>query len=277
MQKNYEELDFTDDFMFCKVLTNNPELCHELLELVIGKKVGKFTRLDKQKPIEITADGKGIRFDVYSEDDQNVVYDCEMQTSGNDNLPKRTRYYQGMIDLNLIERGADYRELKKSYIIFICTFDVFGQGLHKYTFRNYCEEFSQLELDDESTKMFLCAGGDADDVSSEMKEFLDWMVHKRKGKSEFVKRLDEAVQKARNHEEWRMEYMTLLMRDNKMREEGRIAGRKEGRQQGREKEIFLSVQDGDYGIKRGAEKLGISEEEFIIRMEKAGYRVPEVV
>ena len=102
-----------------------------------------------------------------------------------------------------------------------------------------------------------------------MKEFLDWMVNKRKGKSKFVKRLDEAVRKARNHEEWRMEYMTLLMRDNKMREEGR--------QQGREREIFLSVQEGDYGIKRGAEKLGISEEEFIIRMEKAGYRVPEVV
>ena len=129
MKKNYEELDFTDDFMFCKVLTNNPELCHELLELVIGKKVGKFTRLDKQKPIEITADGKGIRFDVYSEDDQDIVYDCEMQTSGNDNLPKRTRYYQGMIDLNLIERGADYSELKKSYIIFICTFDVFWARL----------------------------------------------------------------------------------------------------------------------------------------------------
>ena len=65
--------------------------------------------------------------------------------------------------------------------------------------------------------------------------FMDWMVNKRKGKSEFVNRLDEAVQKNRNHEEWRMECMTLLMRDNKMREE------------------------------------------FIIRMEKAGYRVPEVV
>ena len=103
MKKNYEELDFTDDFMFCKVLTNNPELCHELLELVIGKKVGKFTRLDKQKPIEITADGKGIRFDVYSEDEQDIVYDCEMQTSCNDNLPKSTIYYHGMIDLNLIE------------------------------------------------------------------------------------------------------------------------------------------------------------------------------
>ena len=57
--------------------------------------------------------------------------------------------------------------------------------------------------------------------------FMDWMVNKRKGKSEFVNRLDEAVQKTRNHEEWRMEYMTLLMRDNKMREEGRRQGRTE--------------------------------------------------
>ena len=30
--KNYEQLTFTDDFMFCKVLTTNPQLCHELLE-----------------------------------------------------------------------------------------------------------------------------------------------------------------------------------------------------------------------------------------------------
>ena len=72
-----------------------------------------------------TADGKGIRFDVYSEDDSGIVYDCEMQTSKKDNLPKRTRYYQGMIDLNLLERGADYKELKKSYVIFICPFDQF--------------------------------------------------------------------------------------------------------------------------------------------------------
>lgn len=50
--KNYEQLTFTDDFMFCKVLTTNPELCHELLELIIGRKVGQFTRLDKQQPIK---------------------------------------------------------------------------------------------------------------------------------------------------------------------------------------------------------------------------------
>lgn len=65
------------------------------------------------------------------------------------------------------------------------------------------------------------------------------------------------------------EYMTLLMRDNKMREEGR--------EQGREEEIFLSVQEGDYGIRRGAEKLGITESEFVKRMEAAGYKITKTI
>ncbi len=71
--------------------------------------------------------------------------------------------------------------------------------------------------------------------------------------------------------------MTLLMRDNKMREEGRLEGRKEGRlegrEEGRENEIFLSVQEGDYKSKRGAEKLGITEDEFMKRMNAAGYKI----
>ena len=223
--KKYEDLTFTDDFMFCKVMTTNPELCHELLELIPGKKVGAFTRLDQQKPIEMTADGKGIRFDVYSEDDSKTVYDCEMQTSRKDNLPKRTRYYQGMIDLNLLERGANYKELKKSYVIFICPFDEFKRGLHKYTFENRCKEMPELVLGDESTKIFLCAGGNADDVSDDMKDFLNWLTTEKIGDSELVKKLQNAVENAQNQEEWRLEYMTLLMRDNEMREEGREEGR----------------------------------------------------
>lgn len=221
--KNYEQLTFTDDFMFCKVLTTNPELCHELLELIIGRKVGQFTRLDKQQPIELTADGKGVRFDVYSEDDTGTVYDCEMQATKNGNLAKRSRYYQGMIDLNLIERSADYRQLKKSYVIFICPFDAFGEGLHKYTFENLCKERPQIGLGDEA-KIFLCAGGDADDVSEEMKDFLDWLTGKE-GTSILVRNLDNAVKGVKNKEEWRLEYMTLLMRDQEMIQKGREEGR----------------------------------------------------
>ncbi len=262
MPQKYEELKFTDDFMFCKVLTTNPDLCHELLELIIGKKVGNFTRLDKQQPIEITSDGKGIRFDVYSEDDANTVYDCEMQTTDSSNLPKRTRYYQGMIDLNLIERGANYNELKQSYIIFICPFDVFGNGLHKYTFETYCAELPGYKLADESTKIFLCAGGNANDVSENMQAFLEWLTTGKRNQNALVNKLEDAVEKVKKSEEWRLEFMTLLMRDKAKYDEGRL------------NEIFSSVQDGDYSAQRGAQKANMSLPDFEIAMKKAGYTLP---
>lgn len=191
-----------------------------------------------------------------------------MQVSQKSNFPKRMRYYQGMIDLNLIERGADYNDLRKSYIIFICPFDVFEKGLHKYTFENQCIEMPELKLDDETRKIFLCAGGTADDVSDDMKDFLDWLIGKQ-GKSELVKALDNAVQKARNHEEWRLEYMTLLMRDQEMI--------RRGREEGRLQEIFLSVQEGDYPIERAAQKAGMDIQSVEKAMVDAGYKIPECV
>ena len=57
----------------------------------------------------------------------------------------------------------------------------------------------------------------------------------------------------------------------------REEGRAEGLVTGRENEIYLSVQDGDYGISRGAEKLGITESEFIKKMEVAGYKAPSLI
>ena len=52
--------------------------------------------------------------------------------------------------------------------------------------------------------------------------------------------------------------MTLLMRDQEMIRRGR----EEGLQAGRLQEIFLSVQEGDYSLERGAQKSNMSEKEF---------------
>lgn len=223
-EKKYEELQFTDDFMFCKVLENNEDICRELLELILGKKIRRIEYLANQKQIDVTSDGKGVRLDVYLEDDDNTVFDLEMQTTVKKDLPKRTRYYQGMIDLNLIERGAAYSELKKSYIIFICMQNPFrGKDRHLYTFENRCNECDGLLLGDESTKVILTPDGSADDVSDDLSDFLCYLAGKG-GDSPFVRRLDAAVGRAREKEEWRMEYMTLFMRDREKAEKGRLYG-----------------------------------------------------
>ncbi len=83
MRKNYgamyDQLKFTDDFMFCKILENNPEICKELLEVILGIRIKKVEFVSKQKEIRIKSDGKGVRLDVYVEDANNTVFDLEMK------------------------------------------------------------------------------------------------------------------------------------------------------------------------------------------------------
>ena len=50
-------------------------------------------------------------------------------------------------------------------------------------------------------------------------------------------------------------------------------GLEQGLEQGKQAEIFTSVQDGDYGVERGAQKMGVSVDEFMKCMEEAGYTI----
>ena len=225
MAKKYEELTFNDDFMFCRILEEKPALCRELLELVLDHKVGELVSVNPQKPIEITANGKGVRFDVYAEGSDSEIYDIEMQNASVDSIAKRSRYSQGMIDLNLIKRGSHYSELNRSYVIYICRFNIFKEGeLHKYSFRNLCIEDPQIELGDESEKIFLCAEGTSDDVSEKMQAFLRYIASGTPSDS-FTNELENEVKKARDHIQWRTEYMTFLEQLEKEREEGRAEER----------------------------------------------------
>lgn len=217
-RKSYEELGFTDDFMFCKILEKRTDLCKELLEIILSKKIKRVV-VNKKKTIDVAYTAKSIRFDVYVEEAGNTVYDIEMQTDVQKFVAKRSRYYQGMIDLNLIEKGEKYTKLKTSYIIFICMFDPFGKGRHIYTFENRCVEDLDIKLSDETTKIFLNPYGTENDISEEMDEFLKFIAGEESS-STFAKRMQQEVEKAKQNKEWRLEYMTLHMRDMENQEIG---------------------------------------------------------
>ena len=106
--KSFEELEFKDDFMF-GVIMRNPKYCKPFLETILGISISNIEYPKTQKIIDITANAKSVRLDVYVEDAQDTVYNIEMQVTINKNLPKRARYYQGMIDLNIMEKGEDFK------------------------------------------------------------------------------------------------------------------------------------------------------------------------
>ena len=142
--KPFEELSFHDDFMFGHIMKNK-EICKTVLEILLDMKIDRIEYPELQKTIAPYYTSKGIRLDVYV-DDGKRVYDVELQNSPEVDIGKRTRYYQGMLDIASILKGQKYRELKESIIIFLCRFDPFQKGIPCYTISRTCREDGSIKL-----------------------------------------------------------------------------------------------------------------------------------
>jgi len=218
----WENLKISNDFMFAKVM-RNPELCKGMLERLLDIQIDHIEYPEEQKVIDIARDSKSVRLDVYIHDEKNTVYNVEIQASQNRNLPKRTRYYSGMIDLNAIEKGADYSELPQSFVIFICTFDAFGRNLWRYTFENTCKEEPDISLNDGTCKIFFNTKGTKGNIGQETKNILKF-IEDNTTEDDFTEKLAQEVRRVKENKEWQVEYMTLLMWEREKYKEGEIKG-----------------------------------------------------
>ena len=204
--KSVEELTFTDDFMFGTIMKNKP-ICKGVLERLLHIKVGKIEYPSLQKTIAPFYESKGIRLDVYVSD-RSRVFDIEIQTSIPPDLPKRTRYYQSLMDVDCLLRGQSYAELKDSYVIFICTQDPFDKGFPAYTFENTCRETGGLFLDDRTTKVFYNANAYGKEKDVELHALLRYLCEKQ-ATSSFTQNIDALVESTKNNEKFRSLYMSL--------------------------------------------------------------------
>ena len=227
VEKKWHDATIQDNFIFSKTLEMNPDICRRLIELILNIHVKKINYPEREKVIESRTDSKGIRLDVYVEDNKNRSFDLEMQIADSDNIAKRMRYYQGLIDGDKLKRGQHYSALGDSYIIFICPFDRFKQGRHIYTFRERCDQDYNLKLNDGAVKIFLSTKGTMNDVSQEIKNFLNY-VDSGIVSGTFVKELDEAVRVVKSNGKARLDFMTYQMAILESSLEGEERGRKEG-------------------------------------------------
>ena len=227
--KPWEELTFQDDYMFKRVMSHKRH-CKRMLEKILRVKIRDIRYLEEEKTIKTAYESKGIRLDVYVEDDRNTVYNVELQVRKleNDGLFKRARYYQSMIDGDLLMAGAKYDTLKDTIIIFICPFAVLDGKRHIYTFRNICMEDRETVMPDGTTKILLSTKGTLDDVTSDMKAFLEYIDGKTVN-DDFVQEIDREIKNIKGQESERVSYMTYAMKIQEERDEARAEGKAEGR------------------------------------------------
>ena len=223
--ERFKPVTIQDDMMFGTVMAD-PECCKPFLETILGTKIRKIEYPERQKTVTLTLNAKSIRMDVYIGDEERTVYDVEMQTGRNRNLPRRSRYYQGIIDLNILAKGEDYINLKKSLVIFVCTFDPFGHG--EYIYR--CGEYYRLSdgsyrpLGDDAWKIFVNADGHKGNVSDEFKILMRYIM-KGEAKNPYTQTLEKKVTTINNNDEWKVSYMTWAIKLADERRDAREEGR----------------------------------------------------
>ena len=220
--KPLEELTLMDDYMFGTVMRDKVNL-KPLLEYILKIKIVDIVFVEPQKGEKEGYLSHGIRLDLYVQDDEGRIFNVEVQTSDKRNLAKRMRYYQSMIDIQILAPGVNYLKLKKSFVIFICNYDPFERNRYIYTFENRCVEDVEIAFGDETQKVVVNTKGSVGEISDELKELLVYL-DEGKATGDYTRQLDDAVRLVKSSEERRHEYMVMMIHDMEMKEEGREEG-----------------------------------------------------
>ncbi len=219
-EEEFAKLDFTSNFLFCKIMMKRPDLAAKVIRIITGIPIKDVQVEVAEYPIEITKSSRGIRLDIYAVDENEKVYDIEMQTRLDRNLPKRARYYQGMIDLDHLDRGNDFDELNETYVIFICLDDLFGNNLSIYHFENMCHENPEILLRDGAHKIFVNAKGDTTNYPTAFRCFCRYLIT-HQAEDELTMQIEQEVQEARDNRKWKREYMSMNCWEADIRAEGK--------------------------------------------------------
>ena len=213
-KRRLKDLNLLDRFLFAEAMEDK-EIMENVVRIILNDdtiSLRETPQAESEKRKDLL--GKYIKLDVWAVDTDDNVYDTEVQKRNTKNLPKRSRYYQAIIDSGLLEAGeTDYNKLNNIYIIIITPFDLFGQDEYMYTFKMSCKECSGLDLNDGATRIFLNTKGKKEEnVSKELVELLHYIEKSseetdRKCQSESIHMLHKKIEKIKSSEDVGERYM----------------------------------------------------------------------
>ena len=140
-----------DDFMN-KVFED--KACAEfLLQIILQRNDLRVQYAHGQHDIK-NLQGRSVRLDILAVDEENHVYNIEVQRNDKGAGVKRARYNSSLIDANVTEPGDEYEKLNETYVIFITENDVLGGGQPIYHIDRAIKETGAL-FGDESHILYV--------------------------------------------------------------------------------------------------------------------------
>ena len=252
--RKLEDLNLIDNFLFQAVLSDEQEgeeFARILLSTILGKHIRKVKIVPQKNILGLDTDKHGIRLDAYIEDvsdelDSNQadvelvrnLYDLEPNNSyEKKELPKRLRYYHGLIDIQLLSSGISYDKLPNMVIIVILPYDPFDKNRMIYTIRNHCEEEPSIPYDDGATKIFLYTKGTEGNPSQALKDMLKYIEKSTDDNvtNQDIASIQELVNKVKHKKEVGINYMKSWEMEELARKQGYHSGFDDGTNQMQEK------------------------------------------
>ena len=234
--KDLKDLNLLDRFLFAEAM-EDPENMRDVLEIILGKDVVLKHLPQTEKETHTSPAYRFAKLDVWTEDIDNVIYDTEVQGRNTKNLPKRSRYYESLIDVKLLKPGeSDFNKMNDVYIILIAPFDLFGLKKYMYTFQMTCKEDSSIVLNDGATRIFLNTHGtNPDEVSPELVELLHYIENTTQEVADScistkIHNMQKRICDIKSSEEVSVRYMQRWEELKMEREEGLAEGLAEGAQ-----------------------------------------------
>lgn len=260
--KPWEELTIADNFIFCKVMENE-RICKGVLETLLGIKVGHIEYLRTENSLENFYESRGIRLDVYVKDSDRI-FNIEMQTGNYDDMLLRARYYLSSSDVSTTKRRTKFKDIRETYILFICKDDPFGEGIPRYTKISKFLETDRIPYDDKSHNVFYNCNAWEKEKNPEVRGVLKF-IYGLKPDSSLALEMNEAASLAKQKSDLEDEYMYFsdILEDEK--EEAREIGLAEGRAEGLAEGHAEGLEAGRHQQKiesaKNAISLGLSEQQ----------------
>ena len=242
MEENFELLEgyqfnLSDFALFLSVM-KDPRAYRCVLSVLMDEPDIELQDVKVEQVVLNKSGKRAIRLDAWAKSVDNRQFNMEMQNDvRQDDLRKRSRFYQGMLDTPILKSGkeARYRMLPSTVIIFITQEDIFGRDRAKYTFTEQCEEVPDLKLDDGTTKIFF--NMESKNGAPELISMLSYMKDTRLNnpdilvKDKRIVELNDIVEEVKDSEEWEAVKMNILE-----------IGIEKGMQQGAEKKMLELVE-----------------------------------
>ena len=271
-QKTLKDLNLLDRFLFSQA-ADDPDTMRDMLEIILGREVVLKLLPQTEKEQRTHPLNRYVRLDVWAMDEEERIYNTEVQREDTGNLPKRSRFYQALIDSNLLKPGeVGFQRLNPVYIILICPFDLFGYGLYRYTFQMQCKEVPGLSLQDGAVRIFLNTHGQhTEGVPQELIELLRYMEHTTEEvsascTSERIHNIQKRIHTIKSSEKIGVKYMQAWEEKILEQEKAREEGRKEARQEGHAS-----------GLKEGLTQGGMRKlQELVEKKIQKGYGAEEI-